>query len=229
TGLHANTQIPKVLGFKRISEVRGNDSLENAARFFWETVVKQRSVSIGGNSISEHFNSPGDFSRMVTSVEGPETCNTHNMLRLTKMLYQSSRDKKYIDYYERALYNHILSSQHPETGGLVYFTPMRPGHYRVYSQPHTSMWCCVCSGIENHGKYGEMIYARQAGELYVNLFIPSVLQWEEQQTEIIQENKFPAEGETRITINPHRKKKFTLQIRYPEWVDEGDLIVTVNG
>lgn len=229
TGKHANTQIPKVLGFKRIADIEGNESWDEAARYFWETVVENRSVSMGGNSVSEHFNPVDDFSRMVSSIEGPETCNTHNMLRLTKMLYQSSRDKKYIDYYERALYNHILSSQHPETGGLVYFTPMRPGHYRVYSQPHTSMWCCVGSGIENHGKYGEMIYARQAGELYVNLFIPSVLQWEEQQTEIIQENKFPAEGETRITINPHRKKKFTLQIRYPEWVDEGDLIVTVNG
>ena len=229
TGKHANTQIPKVLGIKRIADLEGNESWEQAARFFWETVVEHRSVSMGGNSVSEHFNPVDDFSRMISHIEGPETCNTHNMLRLTKMLYQTSKDSKYIGYYERALYNHILSSQHPETGGLVYFTPMRPGHYRVYSQPHTSMWCCVGSGIENHGKYGEMIYAHTTDELYLNLFIPSQLQWKDQQTEIIQENNFPAESGTRITVNPHRKKEFTLQLRYPEWVEAGALQIRVNG
>ncbi len=170
TGKHANTQIPKVIGFKRIADLEKNEAWDQAARYFWGTVVEHRSVSMGGNSVSEHFNPVNDFSRMISHIEGPETCNTHNMLRLTKMLYQTSKESRYIDYYERALYNHILSSQHPETGGLVYFTPMRPGHYRVYSQPHTSMWCCVGSGIENHGKYGELIYAHTADELYVNLF-----------------------------------------------------------
>lgn len=229
TGKHANTQIPKVIGFKRIADLEGNESWDMAARYFWETVVEHRSVSMGGNSVSEHFNPVDDFSRMISHIEGPETCNTHNMLRLTKMLYQTSMESKYIGYYERALYNHILSSQHPKTGGLVYFTPMRPGHYRVYSQPHTSMWCCVGSGIENHGKYGEMIYAHTADELYVNLFIPSQLQWREQQTEVIQENNFPAESGTRITVNPRGKKEFTLRLRYPEWVEAGALKIRVNG
>ncbi len=229
TGKHANTQIPKVIGFKRIADIEGNESWDQAARFFWKTIVENRSVCIGGNSVSEHFNPVDDFSRMISSIEGPETCNTHNMLRLTKMLYQTSGDTKYIDYYERALYNHILSSQHPETGGLVYFTPMRPGHYRVYSQPHTSMWCCVGSGIENHSKYGEMIYAHTDDELFVNLYIPSTLQWKEKETGIIQENSFPYEAETRITVNPRSKKEFTLQLRYPEWVEAGTLRITVNG
>lgn len=229
TGLHANTQIPKVIGFKRIADLEGDVSWDKAARFFWETVVEDRSVSIGGNSVSEHFNPVDDFSRMISHIEGPETCNTHNMLRLTKMLYQTSTDAKYIDYYERALFNHILSSQHPETGGLVYFTPMRPGHYRVYSQPHTSMWCCVGSGIENHGKYGEMIYAHTDEDLFVNLYIPSLLKWDEKKIELIQENNFPYEAETRITVNPSGKKNFTLQLRYPEWATEGSLRITVNG
>ncbi|GAB3427659.1 beta-L-arabinofuranosidase domain-containing protein [Niabella aquatica] len=229
TGMHANTQIPKVLGFKRISEVEGNASWEDAARFFWETVVQQRSVSIGGNSISEHFNPVSDFSRMVTSIEGPETCNTYNMLRLSKMLYQTSKDKKYMDYYERALYNHILSTQHPETGGLVYFTQMRPGHYRVYSQPQTSMWCCVGSGLESHSKYGEMIYAHTGHELYVNLFIPSALNWKEKKVRIVQENHFPDEAKTKLTIHPHKATSFTLQLRWPEWVAAGALKVSVNG
>lgn len=229
TGMHANTQIPKVLGFKRISEVEGNALWEEASRFFWETVVEKRSVSIGGNSVSEHFNPINDFSRMIKSIEGPETCNTYNMLRLSSMLFQTSKANRYIDYYERALYNHILSTQHPETGGFVYFTQMRPGHYRVYSQPHTSMWCCVGSGIENHSKYGEMIYAHTQDELYVNLFIPSKVSWAEKNTEIIQENNFPDEARTQLTVNPRKKTEFTLQLRYPEWVADGELKITVNG
>lgn len=229
TGMHANTQIPKVLGFKRIADVENNGTWSDASRYFWETVVKHRSVCIGGNSVGEHFNPTDDFSRVIRSIEGPETCNTYNMLRLTRMLYRTSLDKSYIDYYERALYNHILSSQNPENGGLVYFTQMRPGHYRVYSQPQTSMWCCVGSGIENHAKYGEMIYAHKGDELYVNLFIPSRLNWKEKNIEIIQENNFPDLPQTQLTVNPDIITEFTLQIRYPEWVEKGALRISVNG
>ena len=229
TGMHANTQIPKVIGFKRIADLESNQTWDKASRFFWESVVTNRSVTIGGNSVSEHFNHVKDFSRLITSIEGPETCNTHNMLRLTGMLYRTNPQSKYIDYYERALYNHILSSQNPRTGGLVYFTQMRPGHYRVYSQPHTSMWCCVGSGIENHSKYGEMIYAHNNKELYVNLFIPSVLQWRDKKTEIRQENNFPFQGKTTITVNPRGRKRFTLKLRNPEWAKNNKVIIRVNG
>lgn len=229
TGMHANTQIPKVLGFKRIADVEGNESWSEASRFFWETVVEHRSICIGGNSVREHFHSSDDFSSMITSIEGPETCNTYNMLRLSKMLYQTSKDKKYIDYYERALYNHILSSQHPQTGGVVYFTQMRPAHYRVYSQPQTSMWCCVGSGIENHAKYGEMIYAYSGDELYVNLFIPSKLNWKQKDIEIIQENSFPDEAATLLTINPRKATTFSLNVRYPSWMEKREMKVKING
>ncbi len=228
-GLHANTQIPKVIGFKRVADVEGGGSWSEAAAFFWSTVVENRSVCIGGNSTNEHFNPANDFSRMIRQIEGPETCNTYNMLRLSKMLYQTSADKKYMEYYERALYNHILSTQHPQRGGLVYFTQMRPGHYRVYSQPQTSMWCCVGSGIENHSKYGEMIYAHTENELLVNLFIPSRLDWKEKNVEVVQESYFPDEGKTVLTINPARKTTFTLLLRYPDWVEAGKLVARLNG
>lgn len=229
TGMHANTQIPKVLGFKRIADATGDEQWSDASRFFWETVIRNRSVCIGGNSVGEHFNPTDDFSRVIRSIEGPETCNTYNMLRLTKMFYQTSPEESYIEYYERALYNHILSTQHPEKGGFVYFTQMRPGHYRVYSQPQTSMWCCVGSGIENHAKYGEMIYAHTKDELFVNLFIPSTLNWQEKDTEIIQENNFPEEAGTTLILNPKRASKFTLQLRYPAWVETGKLTIWING
>ncbi|WP_321286786.1 glycoside hydrolase family 127 protein [uncultured Sunxiuqinia sp.] len=229
TGMHANTQIPKVIGYKRIADVEGNESWSEAARFFWETVVKNRSVSIGGNSVREHFNPGDDFSTMITSEQGPETCNTYNMLKLTKLLFLSDPKGEYMDYYERALYNHILSTQNPDHGGFVYFTPMRPGHYRVYSQPETSFWCCVGSGLENHTKYGEMIYAYDDDDLYVNLFIPSKLNWEDKQVEVIQQTNFPDEATTQLTVNPKSKQEFTLNIRYPSWVREGELSITING
>ena len=228
TGKHANTQIPKVLGFKRIADISHDQQWADAAQYFWENVIERRSVSIGGNSVSEHFNPVDDFSKMIQSVEGPETCNTYNMLRLTRMLHQTDPKSKYLDYYERALYNHILSTQHPETGGLVYFTQMRPGHYRVYSQPHTSMWCCVGSGIENHAKYGEMIYAHQDDQLFVNLFIPSKLNWKKKNVELIQENNFPEENRTRFTVNPRSKTTFALHIRKPSWLI-GDPTLLLNG
>lgn len=106
---------------------------------------------------------------------------------------------------------------------------MRPGHYRVYSQPQTSFWCCVGSGLENHAKYGEMIYAHTNDELYVNLFIPSRLTWEEKKTEIIQQNNFPYEDGTEITVNPMKKTSFTIKLRYPDWIEKGTLTVNVNG
>lgn len=229
TGIHANTQIPKVIGFKRIADLDHNKQWSDAADFFWHNVTEKRSVAIGGNSISEHFNPVDDFSSMVKSVEGPETCNTYNMLKLTKDLYATSPQASYMDYYERALYNHILSSQHSEKGGFVYFTPMRPGHYRVYSQPQTSFWCCVGSGMENHAKYGEMIYAHTGNDLYVNLFIPSKLTWDEKKVVIVQENNFPQEQDTRITVNPAKKTAFALKLRCPEWTDKAAVKVLVNG
>lgn len=244
-GMHANTQIPKVIGYKRVAEVSKDDKdwnhaaeWDHAARFFWNTVVNHRSVCIGGNSVREHFHPSDNFTSMLNDVQGPETCNTYNMLRLTKMLYQNSGDvdnsnkpdPRYVDYYERALYNHILSSQEPDKGGFVYFTPMRPGHYRVYSQPETSMWCCVGSGLENHTKYGEFIYAHQQDTLYVNLFIPSQLNWKEQGVTLTQETLFPDDGKVTLRIDKASKKKLTLMIRIPGWAGSSkDYAITING
>lgn len=225
TGKHANTQIPKVIGYKRIADLEGLKDWDNAAKFFWDVVIKQRSVSIGGNSMREHFNPTNDFSGLLASEQGPESCNTYNMLRLTKMLYQTSADKSYIDYYERALYNHILSILNPVQGGFVYFTPMRSGHYRVYSQPQTSMWCCVGTGLENPARYGEMIYAYEGNDLIVNLFIPSVVTFNG--VTFKQTNKFPQESFTEISLEGNSSKKFSVKIRKPSW--SVGTTVSVNG
>ncbi len=220
TGMHANTQIPKVIGFKRIADLTNNAQMDKAAQFFWQTVTTKRSISIGGNSVFEHFHASDDFTPMLESEQGPETCNTYNMLRLSRLLYSTSVDTKYVDYYERALYNHILSTINPLQGGFVYFTPMRAGHYRVYSQPQTSFWCCVGSGLENHARYGEMIYAHSADNVYVNLFIASKLNWSERNITISQVNNFPYDEQTSIKIDNAGNGKFSLYIRQPEWCNE---------
>jgi len=233
TGLHANTQIPKVIGYQRVADVAdsfgqtGFEAWHDAASFFWDTVVNTRTVAIGGNSVREHFHPTDDFTSMVTEPEGPETCNTYNMLRLTRMLFLAKPSGQHVDSYERALYTHILASQHPEHGCLVYFTPMRPGHYRVYSQPDKAMWCCVGSGIENHAKYGEFIYAHRGDELYVNLFIPSTLNWNEQNVRLEQRTQFP-DGETTV-LTVQSAASFMMKLRYPSWVRTGEMAVTING
>ena len=226
TGLHANTQIPKVIGFKRIADLDEKQDWNDASRFFWNTLVNDRSVSIGGNSVREHFHPTNDFSSMLSSEQGPETCNTYNMLRLSHMLFLTEASSSYIDYYERALYNHILSSQHPD-GGFVYFTPMRPRHYRVYSQPHETFWCCVGSGLENHAKYGEIIYAKSGNDLFVNLFIPSTLFWEEKGLQLTQLTSFPEGESSEIKIHLEEPSEFSINLRHPSWTDNFE--IHVNG
>ncbi len=229
TGMHANTQIPKVIGVKRIADLEDDPKWSDAAGYFWDNVTGKRSISIGGNSVREHFHPIHDYSSMIESDQGPETCNTYNMLKLTKLLFLSDPQDRYIEFFERALYNHILSTQDPDKGGFVYFTPMRPGHYRVYSQPHECFWCCVGSGLENHAKYGDLIYAHSDNELYVNLFIPSAVRWQAKGIVLTQKTTFPDEPETTLEIKTAKSVPFTLKIRYPEWVEAGGFKVSVNG
>ncbi|RYG25384.1 glycosyl hydrolase [bacterium] len=229
TGLHANTQIPKVIGFERIASLTGDKDKDAAARFFWDTVTQKRSVAFGGNSVSEHFNDPKDFRGMLEHREGPETCNTYNMLRLTEGLFSTVPNAKYADYYERALYNHILASINPSHPGYVYFTPIRPGHYRVYSQPGEGFWCCVGTGMENPGLYGKFVYAKSKDALYVNLFVPSELSDKARGLTLRQETKFPDEARTRLTLKLAKPTRMTLFLRHPAWVAKGAFALKVNG
>ncbi|MFD0990426.1 beta-L-arabinofuranosidase domain-containing protein [Mariniflexile jejuense] len=228
TGMHANTQIPKFIGFERIAQLEHNTKYHDAALNFYNNVTEKRSLSIGGNSVREHFNPTDNFSSVLSSEQGPETCNTYNMLKLSKLLFEDSENANYIDFYERGLYNHILSSQNPK-GGFVYFTPMRSGHYRVYSQPETSFWCCVGSGMENHTKYNELIYAKNDDALYVNLFIPSTVTWDEKNAFITQKTNFPEEASTTLIWQCKKKTTATIKVRYPKWVKNGELKVYING
>ena len=226
--MHANTQVPKVVGFERISELSGDETYHDASAFFWDIVTGERSLAFGGDSRREHFPSKDACMDFINDIDGPETCNTNNMLKLTEGLHRRNPEARFADYYELATFNHILSSQHPEHGGYVYFTPARPRHYRNYSAPNEAMWCCVGTGMENHGKYGQFIYTRKGDHLFVNLYAASELNWKERGIVVRQETGFPYAQMSRITI-AKGKGLFTLQVRYPGWVKPGEFQVKVNG
>ena len=226
---HANTQVPKAVGYARVAALDNDERARKAAEFFWDRVANHRSVVIGGNSRSEHFPAASDYKSYVEHREGPESCNTNNMLKLTEFLFAMDPKAEYADFYEKAMFNHILSTQHPEHGGYVYFTPLRPAHYRVYSAVNEGMCCCVGTGMENHGKYGEFIYTHNgADELRVNLFVASRLNWTENKATITQETQFPYSESSKLTINLKKKRKFRLMVRCPEWTTS-DFSIKVNG
>ncbi|WP_153799776.1 glycoside hydrolase family 127 protein [Foetidibacter luteolus] len=225
---HANTQVPKAVGFARIGELTRDDNFLKAGEFFWQTVTANRTLAFGGNSRREFFPAVAACTDFIHDVEGPESCNSYNMLKLSEDLFRLNGLAKYADYYERALYNHILSTQHPVNGGYVYFTPVRPRSYRVYSAPNEAMWCCVGSGMENHSKYNEFIYTHQHDSLFVNLFIASRLNWKQKGITIEQQTGFPYKEQTKLLI-AKGSSHFTLMVRYPSWVKDGELEIKVNG
>lgn len=229
TGLHANTQIPKILGYARVAHITGNPAVKRAVDTFWNSVTRKRSISIGAHSVSEHFNSCNDFSSMIRSNQGVETCNSYNMSKLAEMLYGETNDTDYLDFWERVSQNHIASAVSGEEDGFVYFTPMRPRHYCVYSTAQKSFWCCVGTGLEMHARYGRMIYMHDPSTpdlLYVNAFTPSRLVWSQQGISLTQQYG-PAEGvhnrgTLTFTANDDHTHKLTVKIRHPRWVTAVD-------
>lgn len=225
---HTNTFIPKVLGEMRRYELTGEQESLDVGRFFWDEMLGRHIFSPGCLSDKEHFFPTDKFSEHISGYTG-ETCCTYNMLKLGKHLFCAVPRSKIFDYYERALYNHILGQQDPETGMVAYFLPLKSGTHKVYSTPENSFWCCVGSGFENHSKYTESIYFKgsDGNTLYVNLFIPSELDWREKGMKLKQENNFPAEASTRLTVESAAPVSSVVKLRNPSWAK--GLTVKVNG
>ena len=226
-GLHANTQIPKVIGASREFALTGDDRYDRIARFFWDRVAEDRSYAIGGNSDREHFFPTAEFERHL-SAETAETCNTYNMLKLTRALFAREPDSRYLDFYERGLYNHILASQDPARGMFTYLMPLAPGYSKVYSTPEDSFWCCVGTGMENHAKYGDTIFSHSDDALFVNLFIPARVRWREHGITVTQATAFPEADTTTLTVDGAAPTTFSLRVRQPAWT-QGPLQVSING
>jgi uncharacterized protein len=228
TGLHANTQIPKFIGTARQYELTGEDRLKTASLFFWNTVVNERSYVIGGHSDGEMF-TPREHLSEALGPNTTETCNTYNMLKLTRHLFCWDPRAQYADYYERALVNHILSSQDPDSGMMCYYVPLRPGSHKEYNGKFDGFWCCTGTGVENHAKYADSIYFHDGRDtLFVNLFLASELNWKAKRVKIRQETRFPDEGLSRIVVACDEPTTLRLCVRHPSWAGN-DFSITVNG
>ena len=230
-GKHANTQVPKYIGMERIGEIENsqfsilNSQFTTAAENFWQDVATNRTVCIGGNSVGEHFLAAANSNRYIDELDGPESCNSNNMMKLSEMMFDRTGDAKYADFYEGTMWNHILSTQDPETGGYVYFTTLRPQGYRIYSQVNQGMWCCVGTGMENHSKYGHFIYTHDGSEtLYVNLFTPSRLVCDD--FIVTQETDFPNSNTTTLTVG--KAGHYAIAVRHPAWAGAAYQL-SVNG
>lgn len=230
-GKHANTQVPKLIGLARQYELVGDERLRDTSAFFWNRVVHHHSYANGGNSNFEHFGPPDQLANRL-SDNTSETCNTYNMLKLSTHLFGWRPEAEVADYFERALFNHILASQDPESGMVMYYVPLRAGSLKTYSTPFDSFWCCTGTGMENHARYGHGVYfhntEKESPTLWVNQFLASELDWAEQNVTVRQETRFPAEETSQITIETDQPKQFALKVRRPAWAGNG-FAVEVNG
>jgi DUF1680 family protein len=225
-GKHANTQIPKLIGLARRYELTGNPGDRKTAEFFWDRVVHHHSYVTGGHCNNEYFGQP-DQLRNRLGPNTTETCNVYNMLKLTRHLFMWEANPEAADFYERALINHILSSQHPVDGRVIYNLSLDMGGVKEYQDPY---WftCCVGTGMENHSKYGANIYFHNNEELFITQFIASELTWKEKGLVIMQETNYPEEQGTRLTFDAEEPVRLTLKIRYPYWAEKG-IEIQING
>jgi DUF1680 family protein len=226
-GKHANTQIPKIIGEARTYEVTGDPQARAIAAYFWDLVAHHYSYVIGGDSANERFVSDRTMSKHL-GADTAETCNTYNMLKLTEHVFGWDPRTEYTDFYERALYNDILASQEPKMGMFTYFMSLEPGLFKTYSTPYDSFWCCVGTGMENHTKYGEAIYFHGGDNLFVNLFIPSVLDWRDKGFQMEQRTDYPKSGRTVLTVMSKPSGPVTLRVRCPGWA-AGPVVFELNG
>ncbi len=227
TRIHGNTQIPKIVGAARRYELVGDIRCRDLAEFFWDRVVNTRTYATGGSTMFEIWPEPNHLADTLGHMNH-ETCKTFNMLRLTRHLLCWSANPKYGDFYERALFNGILGTQGPQPGQLQYYVAMASGYPRVFGTPDNSFWCCYGTGVESFSKLGDSIYFQGPHALYVNLFIPSKLDWKEEGVCVEQTTAFPEQDSIRLTLGMEASKSFAINIRIPYWAAQG-IEATVNG
>ncbi|MDQ0050182.1 DUF1680 family protein [Paenibacillus polymyxa] len=226
-GRHANTQIPKIIGAARQFEMTGKPQYADLSRFFWDRVVHKHSYVIGGNSYNEHFGEPGKLNDRLG--EGTcETCNTYNMLKLTRHMFEWDAYAAYADYYERAMFNHILASQQPVDGRVCYFVSLEMGGHKSFNSQYEDFTCCVGSGMESHSMYGTAIYFHTPEAIYVNQYVPSTVTWDEMGVQLKQDTLFPQNGQGTLRVISKQPKSFAIKLRCPHWAEQG-MTITING
>lgn len=226
-GWHANTQIPKVVGFARLHQLTGEARYARAAGYFWGRVAGPRAFATGGHGDGEHFFPPEQARAHLDSAKTMETCGIHNMLKLTQLLFTDDPQPAYADWAERALINGILASQDPDTGMVTYFQALRPGYPKLYCTPENSFWCCTGTGMENHAGYGAAAWFHDGDTLTLAQYLASELTWRDKGLRISQITTFPERSSSRLLVRAPRATTFTLRLRHPGWCRV--LTVEVNG
>jgi len=220
-GLHANTNIPKVIGGARRYELTGEPRYRRVAEYFWRQITTQRAYCTGGTSNGEGWEEePGVLSTQLSGYT-QEDCTTYNMLKLTRHVFGWTADPAAADYYERALFNGILGSQHPRDGEKLYYVNLAAGLWKLFGTPGQDYWCCTGTMSEAFAKLGDSIYFQDDAGLYVNLFIASELDWRERGVRLVQETRFPEEPGTTLTVRASRPARFALRVRVPYWTTSG--------
>jgi DUF1680 family protein len=220
-GLHVNTTIPKIIGAARRYELTSESRYRHIAEYFWREVTERRAYATGGTSSGEGWGAdPGVLSTELGGYT-QECCVTYNMLKLTRHVFQWTGDPVCAEYYERALWNGILGTQHPGDGSKLYYVPLGAGYWKLFGTPLADYWCCTGSGCESFAKLGDSIYFRDDSGIYVNLFIASELSWTERGIALIQDTRFPDEPRTRLVIKTAHPVAFELRVRVPRWVARG--------
>jgi len=226
-GLHVNTHIPQVIAAARWYELTGEKRYWNIASYFWDEVTSERSYCTGGTSNFELWRSdPGVLSTQLSS-ETTEDCCAYNMMKLTRHLFAWSPQARYMDDYERALFNHRMGTIDPESGTTVYYLPLGSGYSKIYAKPFDSFWCCNGTGAEEFAKLNDTIYFHDDNSIYVNLYIASDLNWPEKAIRISQHTAFPEEQGTTLLISADRSVDLNFKLRIPYWSKNGG--VKVNG
>ena len=231
-GLHVNTTIPKVIGAARRYETLGDRRGRDVADYFWHTVTERRCYCTGGTSNDEEWKAPPGELASQLGVYTQESCVTYNLQKLTRHVFAWTADPRAADYYERAFYNGILPVQHPADGEKLYYTPLAAGYWKQFGTPTQDYWCCTGSMAESFSKLGDSIYFRDAGAdasagLYVNLFVPSEVDWRERGVKVVQETRFPDEDTVRLTVRASSPVRMPLRVRVPAWAAGGS--ATLNG
>ena len=224
-GKHANTQIPKLMGLATRYELAGDETDRQTAEYFWQRVVNHHSYVTGGHCDHEHFGPPDRLNDRLSPAT-TETCNVYNMLKLTRHLFGWRPDARVADFYERALLNHIRSTQHPD-GRVIYNLSLQPGHHKEYQALYDGWTCCMGTGMENHVRYGDAIYFHDDAGLWVNLYLASELDWKERGIKIRQASDWPDRGSVVFTFETETPQDFVLRLRQPYWADR--IEIEVNG
>lgn len=226
-GLHVNTHIPQVIAAARYYELTGDRYYRDIAEYFWDEVVSERSYCTGGTSNHESWNTdPGKLANEL-STNTTEDCCAYNMMKLTRHLFGWNPEARYMDYYERLLFNHRLGTINPDDGTMMYYLPLASGYWKVFGKPYDSLWCCTGTGSEEYAKLTDTIYFHDDDSLYVNLYVDSSLEWAEKGLQVKQETHFPEQQGTTLTITAKSPQQVAINLRVPYWAEAGN--VKVNG